>query len=290
MLLGEILVTFNPNIELLGKSINSIIDQIDEILIVDNNSINFTEFQFLLNNAKVKIIKLDDNFGIAYATNIGLVYFKNKRFDYVITSDQDTLYPDDYIQHFKEAHVENVRNEIFVPLFYDNTKKTFSNFIVQKGLFITNEKPKAKYTKVFQAIASGMILSINVVDIIGYLNESLFIDWVDLEWCWRANNKKIEIIGCTNLCISHNLGDTSISIGDKKISLRSPLRHYYITRNALYLALYSDYINPFFRIMLLLKVITYYFGFIILTHEHKDNLFFQSEAIKDGIQKKLGKK
>jgi len=47
------------------------------------------------------------------------------------------------------------------------------------------------------------------------MNEDLFIDWVDFEWCWRARKKGYKIIGNANVVITHQLGDAAVTIGRK---------------------------------------------------------------------------
>ena len=49
---------------------------IKRFVIVDNNSLNSKE-EVLLNNYKIDILKLDDNYGFAKANNFGIEYAKN---------------------------------------------------------------------------------------------------------------------------------------------------------------------------------------------------------------------
>ena len=69
-----VLIAYNPNIELLKKNINSYIDDLNKLIIVNNSiyslekKIEFSE-EF---SKKVEIINLFDNVGIAKAQNTGM--------------------------------------------------------------------------------------------------------------------------------------------------------------------------------------------------------------------------
>jgi rhamnosyltransferase len=44
-----------------------------------------------------------------------------------------------------------------------------------------------------------------VLDVVGGMNDSLFIDYVDIEWCLRAKNLGYEILGCYRALMNHYL-------------------------------------------------------------------------------------
>jgi rhamnosyltransferase len=75
-------------------------------------------------------------------------------------------------------------------------------------------------------ISSGCLLSIDAFEAIGEFDETLFIDNVDLEWCFRASGARLD----------HRLGDERLSIvNGYEIVVHSPERLYYMTRNRLML-------------------------------------------------------
>ena len=96
------------------------------------------------------------------------------------------------------------------------------------------------------------------------MEEDLFIDWVDLEWCWRAIHMGYFIVGNADVVIEHRLGDRSINLGSRGINLRAPSRHYYITRNAFYLATRCKYLDIWHRINICFKGFGYLFGYTFL--------------------------
>jgi rhamnosyltransferase len=65
--------------------------------------------------------------------------------------------------------------------------------------------------------------------------EDLFIDYVDIEWALRAKHNGFQSFGVANAFMSHSLGDAPIFFLGKPYPARSPLRHYYMFRNGVWL-------------------------------------------------------
>jgi len=68
-----IIVTYNPNIKRFKLVLESLKNQIYETIVVDNNSNNFKEVKKLM-NTNVKLIHLNNNYGLAEGLNIGIKY------------------------------------------------------------------------------------------------------------------------------------------------------------------------------------------------------------------------
>jgi len=171
------------------------------------------------------------------------------------------------LESFKEEKVAAAG-----PLFID-THTGKLQFFVKKGLLgFKRIYPKQGKHKVLQLIASGTIINAKYLPDIGLMMEALFIDWVDMEWCWRARKKGYKIIGNADIIISHKLGEKSKNIGFRNVNIRSHIRHYYITRNAFYLALYSKDLDIFHRVLLFLKSFRYILGYPLLAKPHLTNL------------------
>ena len=65
------------------------------------------------------------------------------------------------------------------------------------------------------------------------MDDQLFIDFVDLEWCVRARTKGYSVLGAPALRLTHKLGDAPVRIFRRAYPGHSALRHYYIFRNAI---------------------------------------------------------
>ena len=288
MTIATVYVTYNPEIKRLEKSIKSIVSQVRKIYIVDNTpnkDLRLDSFQ----NEKVEIIYLGDNFGIAYAQNIGIKKALDENSEYIMLSDQDTIYPNNYISDMTKIFDTHNNVGAIAPRFIDNMKKSSDGFISLTPIIFKQFFPQSGLYEVMQVIASGKILNAKYLNDIGLMDEDLFIDWVDLEWCWRARKKGYKIIGNADVVIEHQLGDSSKDIGFREVNLRSFVRHYYITRNAFYLSLYSKDLDILHRITLFFKSFRYIVGYPILAKPHFTNFKYVLLGFWHGVTKRLGK-
>jgi rhamnosyltransferase len=282
-----VLVTYNPDIDLLQRAIKSIVPQIRTLYIIDNCSKNdITLIEHISDNISIKV--LDENIGIAAAQNIGIKYSLNNSAEFIMLSDQDTIYPNDYVDNMLLEIKDNTA--ACVPMFFDvNQNNSPAGFIVDRLFRFKKIIPsKGKY-ELLHAIASGKILISKHLNEIGLMDENLFIDWVDLEWCWRANKKGYKVVGNAEVRISHQLGDKARNVGIRNVPLRSYIRHYYITRNAFYLSLNSKSLNMDKKIRLFIRSFRYIIFFPLLSNEKKLNLRYVTKGFIDGICGKLGK-
>jgi len=283
-----VIVSYKPNMLLLEECIHSLKNQLAKIVIVDNTPGKCEKLQRFKTLPNVEVIYLGDNYGIAYAQNVGIKKALNEKADYILLSDQDTVYPPDFVKKMLECFTEE-KVAAAGPLYLDMTTGLIQPF-VKKGLIgFRKTYPKSGKHEVLQLIASGTIMKTQYLDDIGLFNSDLFIDWVDLEWCWRAVKKGYKIIGNADVIINHKLGDKAINLGFKILSQRSPLRQYYITRNAIHLALRCNSIGVFHRITLFLKSFRYILGFSIFMKPHTKNLRYTLKGFYHGIIGRLGK-
>ncbi len=82
-------------------------------------------------------------------------------------------------------------------------------------------------------ISSGSCINLAAWRDIGPMEDELFIDFVDLEWCVRARSKGYAVLGAPALRLAHSLGGTPVVVFGRAYPSHSPLRHYYMFRNAI---------------------------------------------------------
>lgn len=284
------IITYKTNEDVLEKLLDSIKFQVDKIFIIDNtpNFINgFEKFR----DEKTNIIYLNENTGIAHAQNIGIKKSLEDGADFIILSDDDTIYPKNYVEEMTRVFEEKREEKIaaVAPVYRNiitNKKRPF----IKKGIFSFKKfYPTNGCYEVFQAISSGLILNARYLDQIGLMNEKLFIDFVDLEWCWRAVKKGYKIIGNADVIIEHKLGYYSKTLGKKQITLRNSIRHYYIIRNNIYLALYDKDLDFIHRAILFVKSFEFLIGYPLLARPFFKNLRYCFLGFWHGIIKKMGK-
>ena len=234
-----IVVTFFPEVEKLKKVTQSIAANGCQTIIIDNTDKKI-EFKDIPCH---HVIHLEKNLGISCAQNIGIRLALEKGARYIWLSDQDTIYPVDFLKKMLSAaascYAQGINFGALAPAYFDTKKGAIQPFISHTP-FTYKFTPTNGLNKISHAIASGTIIPAQTLIRTGLMKENLFIDWVDLEWCWRAKNIfGYEIIGVGDTLIEHSLGDGFVFFLGKKVSIRSPLRHYYMVRNAVHIALHS---------------------------------------------------
>ena len=289
-MIAGVLVSYEPEAQTLSATFVSLLPQLDHLFLVDNgSSIDPADLLDLKGEERLTIIRLDENLGIATAQNVGIAAAREVGADFVVLSDQDTVYPQGAISQLTDVFKRWPRAAAVVPLFNDVNKSSADGFILENSYLFSPTPVSGGEHSLLQAIASGKVIRLSTLEDIGTMDEELFIDWVDLEWCWRARHRGYQVIGSGDVEVSHSLGDTSRNIGYREVNLRSPLRHYYITRNAFSLALSTPYLSIVMRCILFVRSLRYPFAFPILSRPRSRNLRAVMAGISDAILGRLGK-
>lgn len=283
---AAVLVSYCPDNAVLERTLKSLLSQVDALYWVDNGSSSrLPEFPTADN---LVFIGLDQNMGIATAQNLGIRAAIEDAAEFILLSDQDTFFPLDTLDDLIKTFQRWPNAAAVVPLFKDKNKKAADGFILENTCSFIPKNISGGDHKLFQAIASGKVLRVASLQQTGLMDESLFIDWVDLEWCWRARKHGFEVIGNASITIEHSLGDSAKDLGFREVNLRSPVRHYYITRNAFYLAFRSPYLSLPHRIVLLVRSLRYLIAFPLLSRPRGANISAVSKALYHGVTGKLG--
>ncbi len=222
------IVLYNPDIKRLDENIRAIIVQCAHVYLVDNGSYNFnTIFDFLkrYDKSKITIIRNEENKGIAKALNQLMLAAKKDGFNWVLTLDQDSVSPSNIIEEFKKyIEVENVG--MLCPVISDRNK----------GITIDAEDG---FKEVAKCITSGSLLSVKVWNKIDGFDESMFIDGVDFDICYRLRKAGHKILCIKSVVLLHELGHIEYRhffIWKVLVKNHSAFRKYYIARNTIYLA------------------------------------------------------
>lgn len=286
-----IIVTFLPDANKLQQVIKSIAANSCQIIIVDNSN-EKTDFTKLPHHLA---IHLKENTGISYAQNTGIRLAIDKGARYIWLSDQDTIYPSDYLKKMLSAanscQEHGITLGALAPVYFDTKKGAVQPFVRQNP-FTKKFRPKNELNMLSHAIASGTIIPVDVFQNAGLMQENLFIDWVDLEWCWRVRNIfGYQIVGVGDVLIEHTLGDGFALFLGKKVSIRSPLRHYYMVRNAVHISLHSRSATLPIRAEILVKAVAWTFIFPLIAPRHKrQHLRATLTGLWDGLRNHMGKK
>lgn len=281
-----VLVTYNPDINQLKRSISSLLLQVEEVVIVNNSDY---EIEVSGISERIIIVENGHNLGIATAQNIGTDLAISRGAKYIVQSDQDSIFPEKMVtmllSTFNSLIVKGVNVGIVCPNHYDS-----SNFDFYKRESSTISRIKFENARIVsETLSSGSLLSKEMIEECGKLNDDLFIDIVDWEYCWRARDKGYEVVRLDTVAFAHKAGmDTKKIFGKKIAVIPSPIRHYYHTRNAVFL-LKESYVPLKWKYIQVVKILLKPF-IIPLFYDHKAyrmNMLFK--GFIHGIQGKLGK-
>lgn len=238
MKIFSIIVTYNPNIEHLTKLVNLLIFQNVDVVIVDNKSNNFSEFGSLKLR---KLIILEDNLGIAKAQNKGIEYAIQQNAEYIVFFDQDSTICDNFISDLMFDYRELENNGVQVGSIGSRFMDERFSFFYPSINYNNGKRERVdteniiEPTKSTLLISSGSLVSISTLLSVGLMRENYFIDYVDTEWCFRAESKGYSNYISSRAVMKHAVGDNMIENRYFKTPIHSPFRRYYITRNAFYM-------------------------------------------------------
>lgn len=294
MNVAAIVIFYNPDIKKVEQLYQSLCSQVKHIIFVDNSPMdnNCKNNEYWVNqknNANNHYIAMNGNFGIATAQNKGIEFAKILNAEFVLLLDQDSILPKNMVSHLLSAYQNLVDNHkkvaLVAPCFVDEKTGQLSKIFKRSKLLPNKVLPNQEsYIEVDYAIASGSLIAIDVLDRAGVMRDDLFIDWVDIEWCYRARQLGLLSYVIPSVIMNHSIGDEMV----QGVSLHSDFRNYFIVRNSVYLMLYSKMpLN--FKIIQLFKTPVY----VLFYSYHSKKPFYSFKllltAIKDGIFKKMGK-
>lgn len=238
-----VVVTYNPDPEQLAELCRLTRPQVEYIELIDNSSPPdaLTAIKALCIDG-IHLTALENNLGIGAAQNVGIAKARARGSHYVLLLDHDSLPAPDMVARLRAA-IENQPdscNPVAAagPRYADKRQANSpSPFVQQEGLKRIRRECKHDndLIEVEHLIASGSLIPMTALNRVGDMNEALFIDYVDIEWCLRAAHAGYRMLGVCRAKMQHQLGENPIHFLGKAFPDHSPLRHYYLIRNALLL-------------------------------------------------------
>lgn len=283
---GAVVVVYNPSEDLLGKCMESLVCQVDKVCVVDNSATDNARL-FARYADKVRYIPLMENRGIAAAQNIGIKLFCDEAYDFVLFSDQDSTSPSSLVACLVEAYVklsgsENISCIGPIPV----NRKTGQPYIYSDCIIDECENAGMRYYRMHSIISSYSLVPVSNFAEVGVMSERLFIDFVDQEWCWRAAARHGKVcIMLPDVKIKHELGVSSTFLGHR-ISVSTPFRIYFQTRNLLWLS-GKDYVPKYWKRMNLKKIVVKFFYYSIVPKQRFAYCARMLKGAFDGLFKHL---
>jgi rhamnosyltransferase len=233
MSICAIIVTFYPDGDFLSN-LRAIGEQVDKVIIFDNTPHEFRQILNFDGIQNLEIISNQANQGLGVAFNFGLNYAKKNGYRWLATFDQDSCpYPkmfDEMLLAWSSyPNKENVR--ILAPRYLD--LESVKNVPIEEG-------PQGEnLIEMMTVITSGSLICIDNLGSNQKFDEDFFIDCIDHDFCLKSIQRGELVLQIQSALLNHRLGNPIFHKVSKKVfvhtSNHQPFRHYYLTRNRLYL-------------------------------------------------------
>lgn len=287
-----VIVTYNPEKSKLFNLIKKINQCVGLVVIVDNGSDNVKILDDV-SDSNVHIIRLSDNFGIAHAQNVGIKQAIKFSAKYVILFDHDSLPKQGMVNSLLQAMILlEAKGKVGAvgPRYSDARQSNPTPFIQVDGFKVRRHECNniSKHVPVSYLIASGSLISTQTLQTVGLMQEDLFIDYVDIEWGMRAAQLGYLSYGICDALMDHDLGDAPRFFRGKALPMHSPLRHYYLFRNAVALYSRSNFqttwkLGDFYRLMLKYGFYTFF------AKPRWQHFTMMTKGMWDGLRGRMGK-
>jgi rhamnosyltransferase len=225
-----VIVAYNPGAALV-ENIAALFPQVARLVIVDNGSGD--ESKAYIDEAcrahGCEVIWNGRNLGIAAALNAGIRFAQSQGCDWVALFDQDSKVMGDFVAPMLRAYEEYPRPEkiaIIAPRYIDRASlMPMLPMVSRRG-------------ETLASMTSGSLIPMRAFRECGLFDESLFIDYVDHEFCLRVRSMGFVIIEAEKGVLLHSLGAITVHrfLGKNIVTTNHrAARRYYITRNRIWL-------------------------------------------------------
>ena len=302
--IAAIITCFNPNPVELEDLIGSIKTQVQLIILVNNGGLNSdlsNKFQNLSSNTELITLNPATNLGTAGGYNLGAEKAWSQGMTHLLLLDQDSLCKEDMVSELIQLENfltnSNLKVAAVGPYYICKSNNQPAPFIQHVNYQIDRVYENSeqvisfnngnKYVPCSYIISSGSLISKESWNQIGTMNEGLFLDFTDIEWGLRASSKGFQCFGSFDAKMYHLIGDEQLSLLGRKISLHSPLRHYYAFRNCVWLFTQGN-IPLGTRVNYLIKLLPKILIYSAFSKTPSRQLRFMLLGILDGIFHKMG--
>lgn len=237
-----LIITYNPPLAF-KKQIAFFFEQFEKLLIVDNGSnlqsqYCFAEMEQAYSN--LEIIYNRENLGIATALNQGFLWAIEQGYKEVVTFDQDSFPAAGMVAAYRNTQRKGAGQRpwaIIAPVIADPVVAVNARYLRSwQHIFFERKACEEDdlLKNITMVITAGALHDLSVYQEIGPFREDFFIDYVDTEYCLRANQHGYKIIVACDAKINHRLGEREKRSLLGRVhypTFHSPLRWYYISRN-----------------------------------------------------------
>lgn len=222
MIIDVVIVLYNPKDEFF-KKYEEMSSHFHKLFFIDNSTNKELDIKSKLAGIKnATYISLEGNQGIAKALNTGVDAAKKENPDYILTMDQDSIFPLERMEDINNILVKNVDSKYGII-----------------GLNFNSEETSLEIREEPWWLTSGNFINVKALNAanIRFMDE-LFIDGVDQEFCHSFMKAGYKIGVIPGISLKHQIGNpkTHRFLWKKFHTFNYPyFRYYYMFRNYYYL-------------------------------------------------------
>lgn len=171
-----------------SKTFKSLLMYNHNVMLIDNSNQSFLDIPITSTWEYVNFI---NNPGLGHAYNYAVQYAKEKGYDWILITDQDTHFPSNAIEIYGNAIENNPDIKLFLPKVKIRNGKFMSpvksmHYFSQLTMSppLENINP-AKYA----IINSGLCINVDAFLEVGGYNEKVWLDFADIQFIERFANK-----------------------------------------------------------------------------------------------------
>lgn len=289
-----IVVTYQPDIATLSRLVAALVPQVGTITIIDNGSANLNEWSNHFPGDAVEILPQHANVGIASAINAGVDAVRRRgAARFAALFDQDSAPSHDMIDRL-EGYCNDLASRGPVaqvgPYFFEHNRGHHLPFIEFNWGVPRRKHPLGdeRWTTADYLISSGSLVPLHAIDMVGPLDDSLFIDYVDIEWGLRAKAAGFQSYGAFDVRMDHAIGEKALNLAVVRLAMHKPIRRYYYYRNALLLCRRS-YVPISWKIHEIARLAVKFWIFALFSKNRLPDVRMMLKGIADGLLGRSGK-
>lgn len=288
---GAVIVAYNPNLPEFQETVSAVASQVSRVILLDNGSSVPVVSRLCLGTNAVAI-RVPENLGLGAAQNRGIEEAKRYGCKLVLFLDQDSLPSKGMVVSLIQAldFLSSQGNRIAAvgPRHID-PRQSQDRPRSNSDRAGPGESPAA-YCPVNFLLSSGILVPVDVLNDVGVMDPSLFIDSTDRDWCFRAIFKGYKLYRCERSTLTHRVGDHLRCIWPiPKVyeAIHQPQRLYFMMRNRVLL-----YQRPYVPVQWVVVDMLRALGKVALTvifgPERRSRLFFIMVGVWHGIKGRAG--
>lgn len=216
-----------------------------DIVLVDNASADGSGDLLAGRFPDIKYLKMKENAGFTGGNNAGINYSLNRKYQYTLLLNNDTLVEPDFLDILVNHLDEHPEVGAIQPKIYFCHDKTLlwnggSHFNKWTGIDSvegTGKKSSATSESLKNAdwlTGCALLLRNDILPKVGLLDESLFMYYEDVDYSFRIKQAGYSLVYHPESVIYHIAGASSRAKEKGKEGFLNPRIHYYLTRNKIW--------------------------------------------------------